>query len=485
MSVPKLNSIVIILFGLLAAGLPAAHLLAVLVVQTWGAPVGLLAWKEVLTAGIITTQSLVLFRRRNTVFWPLAWVYALVVGLALFSSYRAQVPLREVILGFRVELWWLLLATTTTLWLGVIQNYLETQGAWVRTYLLVATGLGLLVVSTVSLATLWQGPVELYSSLGVSGGWEVDQSGVLQSPLCHSIDTVSAGCRLTGGFATPNNFAGYLLLLLPLVIIYTKQLYRSRPLLATVGGVGLGGWLLVCIYLSFARFAYVALLAALAVGLIKAFRSRLPRNLFKVLFSTALLSPLLLLLVFLQIGSAPIVNSTLPTALTKPGSTLDHYRKTRANWEIVRTTPGIIWTGYGLGQAGTLAKPQYKDILSTPIVTRNLAIAEQYDIRPWELPVPENWYLQLVLNGGGIYALLSVLLLAYPLRRLGSKHTNLFIFALGLYAVCVGNLFLHLWENPVVSTYYVLTIVWSELWAAAEETVQGSGKSEPAVYKFG
>ena len=449
MLAPKtIRRIILYLWASLFALLPLTHVWGLLVTEVWSAPQLLLAWKEVVIAALIVLQTTLSIRRAPR--WP--WLVLIVaLLLVIISTWKAGIPLKFIVLGARVELLWLVLLVSTQQFISANSKFLRRAAPVFRRLIVRSALIGIVGVSFVSAGSLLLGPVEFFSTFGITGGWEASSELVIQSPLCHSVDTVGNSCRLAGGMATPNNFAGYLLLVLPLVLIegYSSR-YKSKKYAWYTLAVLLG----IFLYLTYARFAYLAVLCILLLAGLKILYRKVTIPKFNTLFTIAALLPALALGGFLLVGYEQFLELPIPSSITKPGSTIDHYKKTKAGAEIAAATPGIVYSGYGLAQSGPIAKPQYGDPQETIIVQNNLDIASKYEILPWELPVPENWFIQLVLNGGLLYALLYSVLALYPLRYLYTKNTTQFIIALGLYGIVIGNLFLHIWENPVVSSLY-------------------------------
>lgn len=445
----------------LLAFLPITHFMGLIITDVLGLPEFLLLWKELLVGVIILLQLWVVAADADRDLKP-GFLYVAVVALGVGSSIIENVPLRELLLGFRVELFWVAFVASTWMWLKSSTKYLKKNLHVWDTYIMRGVVVGFALVNILSAGSLVFGPVDFYTSLGIEGGWERVGEVRLQSPLCHSVDTIGDDCRLTGGFATPNNFAGYLLLILPIFLVEAYSSYLTKERQKVAIWLGLSGWIVVSIFLSYSRFAYLSLgMMALLLGY-KAIQIKFRKNHSELQKGLIILLsiPVVLLAIFLSIGYQEIIDSPLPTSLTKPGSTIDHYKKTKANYEAaLNKFPEILVKGYGLGQSGTIAKPQYKDVEATPIVEENLEIAAKYEIKPWEFPVPENWYLQLVLNGGLLYALFYVMLISRPLKYLWGDSKRIFILSLGLYTIFVGNLILHIWENPVISIYFVLMLL--------------------------
>lgn len=454
----------IIVYGILGllALLPINHFITQVGINILGLPAVFLLWKELVISVIagVMIWDILYSTKPKKLLW--LYVFSALCALALISSRLNSITFKDIALGFRVELFWVGFLATSLAWLQTTRyNLLKHLGAFQK-----SMGIGLMAVSLLTFGSIVFGAQSFYSVFGYSNSFETSDGLVLESPICHSIDTLGDGCRLTGGFATPNNYAGYLLLIVSLVLwqaFGAKELSLKKKIIYLV----VISWVILCIVLSYARFAYVGLALLLAASLynicILKIKKRSTKKAFRKLYYLVSLIPFMAVAIFLLIGPEPIVNSNLPTFITKPGSTLDHFRRTRAGLDIItREFPHNIVTGYGLGQAGPIGKPQYKDdILQTPIVENNLDISAAYEIPPHELPVPENWFVQLVLNGGVIYGAGYILLVTYPLWSQEAKKypaTNLILLA-GILSILFGNTLLHVWENLVISFYYIFVIM--------------------------
>lgn len=175
-----------------------------------------------------------------------------------------------------------------------------------------------------------------------------------------------------------------------------------------------------------------------------------------------------------------------PKWLAKPSSTFWHAMRTQAALEVLRQNPKEFWFGFGLGASGPAAKTEYYPIQKYKLFRNNEMIAYKYRLVGEDLTIPENWFLQTILNGGFFYALGYLLLTSQPLWRLLSwlfstdhlKYSKyqtqllsvnqnqpiVFIpcldltqcLHLAMFTILVGNLFLHIWESQVIALYWTL-----------------------------
>jgi hypothetical protein len=188
----------------------------------------------------------------------------------------------------------------------------------------------------------------------------------------------------------------------------------------------------------------------------------------KVGLTASLLMPILIAVVAVNLTSEQLKTLPLPTELIKPSSTSLHARHTAASLTILANNPDKLWLGWGLPVAGPAAKNEYIDHYQNPMVMANSQVAYNYGLLPPDLAVPENWFLQLLFNGGVIYFLAYSALVIWPLIKTWwqvwqewSKATFLtwakLVFGLSFFGIILGNLLLHLWENQTVAIYWTIT----------------------------
>ncbi len=389
----------------------------------------------------------------------------------LISTLRANLSLKYWLLGFRVELLWVCLLGVGIIWIKQIKPQIQIQKILDYTKLSYLGVLGIAIFSNIV------GIEKFYNILGFQNGWESDGL-VLESPICHGFG-VDGVCRLTAGFSTPNNLAGYLLLVLPvLVIIYNQnKKIRSRKLWNLFLIVSC----LACIYLTYSRFALLALGLG-GLWFLKNYfynhfysKTRLYKvsNIFnkinRILNWGLLLMPIGFLVIFLQLVSNTGLINNLPPSISRLGSSNGHYKLTSLSVEVISTRfSSLILQGYGLSQTGPIAKPQYQDVLNTKFVLENQNLANKYSLPAYEISIPENWYLQMWLNGGLVYLIAFLVLLSnglWPLFNSRSMNQNSSLFdyklflVISIFMICVGNLFLHIWENPVITFYFTIWVL--------------------------
>ena len=165
----------------------------------------------------------------------------------------------------------------------------------------------------------------------------------------------------------------------------------------------------------------------------------------------------------------PQLNSKLPTFLVKPHSSAEHHKYTTTATKILFSDTYKFFTGYGIPATGTAAKAEYTDLDTNYIYTKFSHLATNKEgvfLMPQQnLVLPENWFLQVFLNGGFFYGLaylglilIPVLGLANPDKFKPKVFLNL-VFCLSFLGILIGNLFLHLFENQTIALYWTLLFV--------------------------
>jgi hypothetical protein len=209
------------------------------------------------------------------------------------------------------------------------------------------------------------------------------------------------------------------------------------------------------LFLTYSRFGWVVFGLYILLGFAHFGKKYYPK-IAKVGFYLVVLFPIFLVGAMFVIGENidQIARlEILPNALVRSHSTAGHYKLTKIATQIIQKKAPIL-QGYGLGQSGPIAKLDYnKDIEKTPIIAENAEFADKLLVPRYEMAVPENWYLQLILNGGFVYAILYIFILYQLITRLQGENSFQFAIALAGFGILVGNLYLHIFESPVVVFY--------------------------------
>ena len=182
-----------------------------------------------------------------------------------------------------------------------------------------------------------------------------------------------------------------------------------------------------------------------------------------------LLFPIFIGIVAINLPSE--VLEKMPTFLAKPSSTFWHRMRTNATLEIL-TTDNNWQFGFGLGASGPAAKLEYYDIKQQKIFKNYEKVAYKYRLVGEDLTIPENWFLQVLTNGGIIYFGLYLVLVFWPILpilKILQKPSNSWnldlqtLISLGFFGVIIGNLFLHLWESQTVALMWTLIYLLGQL----------------------
>jgi hypothetical protein len=474
-------------FYLLALFLPIQTIFAQFFTVKLAFPTWLNFWKEILVAVIIFQFLFEIqkYFRKSTESWRsklLAALPILILGLAtiivtlnsiIFGEFHSSI----FSIGFRFELFWLWFFAVSATWLNFAQPQ-KTQDFKDFCYDLQKFILaGLSVVFLVILLEFSLGQAQVLQYLGF--GQTSDSEFVISAPTCHVVDYGSDACRLSGTFSTPNHLAGYLLLILPILLICLVSTFHKSKKSITHPKVlfFLVYSLLAVTFISLtsARYAILALTIWVAANIINFWK--LHTYLKKILLGLLFLLPLAVTLFPIYVGfttrnpNFEIDIKYLPVFITKESSTVEHYRNTMASLSIFQESPQKLLTGLGLGNSGPAAKTEYQDIVNQNLLYKQYNyLTYRWYILPDRITIPENWYIQILLNGGLLYTILYLMVVFYPLKNILSKvltkrhrkiSFNELQIALGFFAVLSGNLFLHLWENQTISLYWTILWVWS------------------------
>jgi hypothetical protein len=155
------------------------------------------------------------------------------------------------------------------------------------------------------------------------------------------------------------------------------------------------------------------------------------------------------------------ITSKLPSFLVKEGSSSDHFKLTTIATDVIsRDGINLIVKGYGLSQTGPAAKSEYIDFNISNFVIINKDIASRIGIPEYNMSVPENWFLQVILNGGFLYAFIYFIIIALSIAGLMGKNYSTQILLISLLSIIIGNLYLHLWESVTINIYYSLILLY-------------------------
>ncbi len=486
-----------ILIFILAILLPIQNMLVGLLVFRLQLPEWISLWKEGVVAALLIyflSDLVIKLKHSNYKFnlttkLPLVLVLLSTLIILVSSFVFNDKSLIHFIWGFRFELWWLWFFGVVATWLRFVDTK-KVALEFLPKFLL-SIYLGFFLSAVVAIASIFFGQ-PLVSSLWL--GTEEQSQIVHIAPKCHLIDYGINTCRLSGAFGTPNHLVAYLLLVLPIFLVNIIYTTNKRDLLKETIELSKNlnshdktsffkiakFWfeilavvlIVLFILLSYSRFAWLGLAVFIGFALILLARRWLPEVswsnwVVKTSWFLILLIPLFIAIIAVNLNTETINALPLPEGLLKPSSTSLHARHTAAAVQIILNNPDKLLIGWGLPSAGSAAKEEYIDHYENKMIMSNLEIAYLNGILPDRLAVPENWFLQLILNGGLIYFLFYSMLVLLPLRGLWqsivgfemNKEVNFskIFFGLGFFGVILGNLLLHVWENQTVALYWTLS----------------------------
>jgi hypothetical protein len=512
-----------LLLFILAVILPIQNILVVFAVNVLGLPNWLALWKEALVLALIVCIKIDLLKNVGWKNLKYKWFLGLFPVLNLFviiSSFLInKVPLNQFLLGYRFELFWLWLWVIGFVWIkNTINLKPVTEGLslqnrnspYYKQQLTEGIFLGFGLCLILSLGQLVIGK-DFVQFFGYSDSSLQLQPGKINSPVCHTIDFGIDSCRLAAPFSSPNHLAGYLIFILGFMLLYAvkrgelnsikeginnfkiSKLNVADMFHSIIAGatnysfVPISIIISVFIFLTYSRFALIVLALYWLFVLIYLFKHR-----FSKILTIAILSFTFIFSLLVTSIDPSWASKILPTFLAKPSSSMEHYRLTGVSLDILKSEPIILLTGLGQGSSGSSATYFRPD--QNVIYNRFKDISYKWFIKPERITVPENWYLQLVLNGGLIYTLLYLFILIYPILNLAKEeekqnskpwvsiplvrggseadgvlksdattknqsYQNLFVF-LAFFGIMLGNIFLHLWENQTIAIYWGLIYLW-------------------------
>jgi O-Antigen ligase len=399
-------------------------------------------WKEVLMVVLIAMLIVkVEFKKlQNQI---LILVSLVLIGLGLYSTWVNKIPFNQLVIGFRFELLWVILLALV----------LMSKAPRIKFYNAgILTGFTFVVL--LSLIGFIIGEQQLYSALGFQNGWGISGQ-VFNTPFCHTTNGGLTDCRLTAGFSSANNLAGYLLMVLFYfvhqfkVVNINKYFYLVLSLIA-----------ITLLFFTYSRFVIIALVLSIIILAIY-YIQVIPKKFKKILIGLVVILPFFSVIVLQSVYENKSITSRLPSFIVKEGSSADHFKLTSIATDVIkRDGVKLIFSGYGLSQTGPGAKSEYIDFNLSNFVNKNKDIAARIGIPDYNMSVPENWFLQVILNGGYLYAAIYFVIIAMSLRGLLGSNYNYQILLLGLFSIVIANLYLHIWESVSISIYYCLILLY-------------------------
>ena len=443
-TLPK--KLIYLIFAFLLVIMPLNNIIGQYLTKSIGLNSVVLLYKEVLMVilGLIFILKTKFQLLTKIHYFPLISIILLNI-LGVYSVIINKVPLGLAIIGYRFELFWI-----TILGLGII--FIITNPDYLKEFnVLKYINIGFILVSINSILSLVVGPRNYYPLFGFNDNYSGNGDNTINSPICHIIDASVGGCRLSGGFNNPNHFAGYLLLVLP-ILIY-QIVVNQKVLFKFIFGI-LALANLYFIYLIFSRYAIIGIfICFMVLGLFVISK----KTLFKP-FIFCFIALILIANVLISSNLSHVDLSSLPSTFAKVASTNEHIKYTSNAIDIIQKDfPSNIISGYGLSSAGTVAKTQYQDVTLTNYYKTNQQVFVRNQVNNENSGNPENWFLQLILNGGIMYALIYTLLLLYPtlINNFSIFNFNIPVLA-GLLPILFANTVLHIFESSTVVIYIVI-----------------------------
>ncbi len=468
--------------SILVIWLPISNLVVQYVVNVLKGTTLVANIKDVLIVGLmvnlgIDIVNMIKGQKLSKLFLPcLPLILILVLNiLAIGSSFLFnRVGIKTFAIGYYFELFWLDLLAVWLTW-----NNLKSFKFAVPNFdwgvIIHSVCVGFLLVTFISALSIGFGQVEILKNFGYG---KVNAGGLVSSNNpCHNLDYGISVCRLMGSFGHPLHFVSYLILVLG---VFINQAITARRIYIRIFYLTLVACNLIFIYLSYTRFAIFALVLTgswLIFGMLGGYLNREYLFFGKVIklltAKIALISILGLILlttlfvVNIDINTQfPFIASKLPTSLTKPSSSAWHIRQTQSNLQVIQDTPNKLFTGFGLGMAGSTARTKYQNIENNPIYQKILLQGRFYpDMIQEFIMIPDNWFIQTTLNGGLIYTLVYLILLLYPLRfvfglfKVASWDAQSITYGFltcSLLGILIGSLIQQLFESQVTTFFFII-----------------------------
>lgn len=395
------------------------------------------------------------------------WEISLLGALHLIifaSSFVNDISVATFFKAYYFEIWWLDFFVLIRVWLKYHKkNKLLELSKYLKASLLLAY----ICVIVLSFTITIFGQNQILSNFGYSTDLSVVEKNttslISSSPVCHYVDAGIHKCRLMASFAHPLHLASYLLVMICLLVIWSLEtknrwLKFGYFLLITSG--------IYFIYETFARYSWLTIFLFASLVMIYAFYLAFKKYNFSLLISKLALIFCLLLAIFTGqiVFNTDLKNSpNLPNWLVKTGSNDWHYRRTQASIDIIQAKPEKISLGYGLGAIGSSARAKYQDLNKNFIYSNYKELGFKYYLQPEEMLLLDNWFLQVLINGGIYYFTVYMVLLLLPtfylVRFLRQKKWDKQSLG-GLFFVCtfvgilIGNSLQLLFESQTLAIYW-------------------------------
>lgn len=425
------ESLTLVLLALLPFHALGVTVLTLAVAGPDHAPLGALAlWKEALLAAVILlalTEILRSGRKKVFMFDRIDRALIVTVGALVFGTLFVGVPLKQAVYGIRYDL--------VPLAAFLVLRRVPWDEAFLRKLPFVLAG-AVFVAVAYGLLTLVL-PTSFFSVLGYSDLHSLYLPNAPVAPFQQVGGTALR--RMQGAMSGPNQFGIWLACVMPVLLALPP---RNRRVLAPIA--------LLAVLLSFSRAAWIATAVVVLVHFWPTIRTLSARTV--GIACTGLLVTILAATAF------------FPAVVLRGASSSDHLRRPAEALAVMALAP----FGRGLGSAGP----------ANNRVTDACVFLEEGSDPSWALPhpelcvfvgkkqiqpenacdcplLPENWYLQLGVEGGWIAMIAFIVLLAFVIRRLWPMPP-----AFGMLAVAIAGMFLHAWEDAAVAyTSWILCAI--------------------------
>ncbi|MDP2090000.1 MAG: O-antigen ligase family protein [Candidatus Gracilibacteria bacterium] len=233
-------------------------------------------------------------------------------------------------------------------------------------------------------------------------------------PSYHGLEN-SGIKRFQGIFDGPNQMAFYLIFYTSIMMHYLKKKFEYHIILVLI-------FLFILLFITYSRSALLGVVSGSGLLILLNIKT-IYKNHKKILINV-ITSILIITGILLMIFSDRVHNIFFRTS-----STTGHFDRMEIGIDRFLEKP----LGAGLAESGPAYRSIYPD--------KQTKLDEQYYI-------PESWFIQQLVEGGIIYFLLFIFILVNILNRLYTNSKSIFV---GLIAILVMNIFLHIFEATYLS----------------------------------
>jgi hypothetical protein len=455
------------LIGVLIFVLPFHNLILQVLISKFGFSQYLALYKDILVIGLIGVICLDLknnfeMLKNSRPIYKLPLIFLVLINiLAVLSSFVFnQVSLSSFVFGYYFEIWWVDLLAIVLTWYFVLEKNRESKNNYF-TFLqksLVFSYIGVCLFQVISYII---GQEKFLTSFGYGSG----ETGLVNSTItCHPLDFGISTCRAMGTFAHPLHFGGYLMTVIPFLIVFLVGSKTRIGKLFYSGIIAVG---VLFVGLSYTRYSWLGLAVLIFVlfGIWLNKNTIISLRLFKIFTIGIVICSSFFSVAILSLNPDVVVKY-IPKSIVKPSSTTWHYRHLGSTFEIIQKSGPQNITGYGLGSIGSAARAKYQDLNKNNIANKFERVAYNWYFVKETFLSTENWFLQTLLNGGLIYAILYFGIVLVPMlwiwklvktTKLTNELTFEIIIGIGFLTVLIGNNLEHLWESQTLAVYWSLT----------------------------